>query len=116
MGVPLPGYAAPMRHNDPSSMKRHLPPLKLKQTVKILMRPGSVVVQWLAHLPLMLEVPGLIPAHGEENFWCPNMRSVVSFAGMTLDKCMILRIGELTGCPLCRESHLLCRLKNPTVI
>ena len=24
MVVPLPGYASPMRHNDPSSMKRHL--------------------------------------------------------------------------------------------
>ena len=33
MGAPLPGYAAPMRQNDPSSMKRHLPPLK---TIKIL--------------------------------------------------------------------------------
>ena len=28
MGVPLPGYAAPMRHNDPSSMKRRMHPLK----------------------------------------------------------------------------------------
>ena len=37
-------------------------------------------------------------------------------AGMTLDKCIVLRIGTLTGCPLCRESHPLCRLKNPTVI
>ena len=27
----------------------------------------SVVAQWLAHLPLVLEVPGLIPARGEEN-------------------------------------------------
>ena len=35
---------------------------------------------------------------------------------MTLDKCILLRIGTLTGCPLCRESHPLCRLKNPTVI
>ena len=40
----------------------------------------------------------------------------MSFAGMTLDKCIVLRIGTLTGCPLCRESHPLCRLKNPTVI
>ena len=31
-------------------------------------------------------------------------------------KCIVLRIGTLTGCPLCRESHPLCRLKNPTVI
>ena len=44
------------------------------------------------------------------------MLSLVSFAGMTLDKCIVLRIGTLTGCPLCRESHPLCRLKNPTVI
>ena len=45
-----------------------------------------------------------------------NTLSLVSFAGMTLDKCIVLRIGTLTGCPLCRESHPLCRLKNPTVI
>ena len=44
-----------------------------------------------------------------------NTLSLVSFAGMTLDKCIVLRIGTLTGCPLCRESHPLCRLKNPTV-
>ena len=31
MGVPLPGYATPMRHNDLSSMKRHLQPLKTKK-------------------------------------------------------------------------------------
>ena len=35
---------------------------------------------------------------------------------MTLDKCIVLRIRTLTGCPLCRESHTLCRQKNPTVI
>ena len=33
MGAPLPGYAAPMRQNDPSSMKRHLPPLKKKKKI-----------------------------------------------------------------------------------
>ena len=35
---------------------------------------------------------------------------------MTLDKCIVLRIGTLTRCTLCRKSHPLCRLKNPTVI
>ena len=35
---------------------------------------------------------------------------------MTLNKCPVLRIGTLTGGPLCRESHPLCRLKNPTVV
>ena len=69
-----------------------------------------------AHWPLVLEVMGSIPAAGEETFRCPNMLSLVSFAGMTLNKCAVLRIGALTGGPLCRESHLLCRLKNPTVV
>ena len=40
----------------------------------------------------------------------------MAFAGMTLNKCIVLRIGTLNGCLLCRESHPLCRLKNPTVI
>ena len=44
------------------------------------------------------------------------MLSLVSFAGMTLNKCAVLRIGMLTGGPLCRESHPLCRLKKPTVV
>ena len=29
---------------------------------------------------------------------------------------LVLWMGTLTGCPLCREGHPLCRLKNPTVI
>ena len=66
------------------------------------------------HLPLMLEVPGSTPSWGEKNFGVRTR--LVSFAGMTLDKCIILRIETLTGCPLCRKSHPLCRLKNPTVI
>ena len=63
----------------------------------------------------MLEVMGLIPAAGEKKFRWPNMLSLVSFAGMTLDECAVLRIGTLIGGPLCRESHPMCRLKNPTV-
>ena len=43
------------------------------------------------------------------------LSSLVSIAGMTLDKCAVLRIGTLTGGPLCRESHPMCRLKNHTV-
>ena len=46
----------------------------------------------------------------------PNTLSLVSFAGMRLDKCNVLRIRTLTGCPLSRESHPLCRLKKRTVI
>ena len=47
---------------------------------------------------------GLIPAAGEETFWCPKMLSLVSFAGMTLNKCAILSIGALTGGPVQGES------------
>ena len=32
------------------------------------------------------------------------------------NKGAVLRIGTLTGGTLCRESHPLCRLKNPTVV
>ena len=57
---------------------------------------------------------GLIPAAGEETFWCPNMLSLVSFAGMTLNECAVLWIGMLTGGPvqgespplLVKESHI----------
>ena len=59
---------------------------------------------------------GQIPARGEEKFWCPNTLSLVTLAGITLNKCIVLQLGALTGCCLCRESRLLCRLKNPTII
>ena len=57
---------------------------------------------------------GWIPAAGEETFWCPNMLSLVSFAGMTLNKCAVLCIRTLTGGPvqgesppvLVKESHI----------
>ena len=39
----------------------------------------------------------MIPAAGEETFWCPNMLFLVSFAGMTLNKCAVFWIGTLTG-------------------
>ena len=60
--------------------------------------------------------PRFDPRSRRGKFRSPNTLSLVSFVGMTLDKCIIFRIGTLTGCPLCRESHPLCRLKNPTVI
>ena len=57
---------------------------------------------------------GLIPAAGEETFWCPKTPSLVSFAGITLNKCAVLWIGALTGGPvqgesppvLVKESHI----------
>ena len=51
---------------------------------------GSLVVS--AHTGLSARMSGLIPAAGEETFWCPNMLSLVSFAGMTLNKCAVLWI------------------------
>ena len=62
----------------------------------------SVVAQWLAHLPLVLEVPGSIPAWVEENFESKHAFSSV------ICRDEVLRIGTLTGCPLCRESHSVC--------
>ena len=64
---------------------------------------------------------GLIPATGEETFWCPNMLSIVSFAGMTLNKCAVLWIGTLTGGPvqgepppvLVKESHIQTCSRTP---
>ena len=58
---------------------------------------------------------GSIPAAGEKKVRGPNILSLVSFAGTTLDKCAVLRIETLTGGLLCRESHPVCRLMNPTV-
>ena len=46
----------------------------------------------------------LIPAEGEETFWCPNMLSLMSFAGITLNKCAVLWIGTLPGSPVQGES------------
>ena len=58
---------------------------------------------------------GLIPAADEETFWCPNMLSLVSFAGMTLNKCVVLWIGTLTGGPVQGESpHVLVKESHNT--
>ena len=37
----------------------------------------------------------------------PNMLSLASFAGMTLNKCAVLQIGTTEG-PMCRGSHPVC--------
>ena len=61
----------------------------------------SILAKWLAHiLASGATMSGLNPAEGEEIFWCPNMLSLVSFAGMTLSKCAVLWIGTLTGVPV----------------
>ena len=72
---------------------------------------GSSVVSALAS---GARGPRFDPCSQRGKFLSPNTLSLVSLAGMTLEKCIVLRIGTLTGCPLCRESHHL--LKNPMVI
>ena len=64
-----------------------------------------MIAEWLAHiLASGARMSGLIPAADEETFCCPNMLSLVSFAGMTLNKCAVLWIGTLTGGPVQGES------------
>ena len=46
-------------------------------------------------------------------FWCPDTLSLVSFAGMTLDKCAVFRIGTLTGCPPVQRKSPLVQTKEP---
>ena len=81
---------------------------------RIWRKRGSSVVRHL--LASGARGPRFDPRSQGGKFRCPNTLSLVSFAGMTLDKCIVLWIGTLTGCPLCRESHPLCRLKNPKII
>ena len=64
---------------------------------------------WLANLPLVLEVRGSLTAHGEEKFWCPNMLSLVSFAGMTLNMCVSIGTRYLFILP---EHFLLSHTKH----
>ena len=93
---------------------------ELYQTKGLLFRCRQIVI------PEKLQKQAIIAAHSlghfgmtrtkqmlQAKYWFPrlnsmfvaNMFSLVSFAGMTLNKCAILQIGTLTGCPLCRESH-----------
>ena len=91
------------------------PPVQVKKKHSTLQLIGSVVARWLAHWPLVPEVMGSIPVAGEIFFSVTEHALIVSFAGMTQDKCAVLRIGTLTGGPLCRECHPMCRFKNHTV-
>ena len=57
-----------------------------------------MVTWWLAHiLASGAGVSGLIPTSDVETLWCPNMLSLVSFVGMRLNNCAVLKIGTLTG-------------------
>ena len=49
----------------------------------------------------------------EEKFQCQNMLSLVSFAGMTLNKCAVLWFRMLTGCPLWSGESPAVQVKEP---
>ena len=51
--------------NYPNKQKSLIHLIKINLISSII---ESVVAHWLAHLPLVLEVSGLIPARNEENF------------------------------------------------
>ena len=72
-----------------------------------------MVAYWLAYiLTSAARLSGLIPAAGEETFWCLNMLSLVSFAGMALNKCAVLWDVNWRPCAgrvtpvLVKESHI----------
>ena len=65
------------------------------------------------HWPLVLDVIGSIPAAGEDKFRYPNMCSLVPFAGLTLDKVAVLRIGTLTGATPGQGESLPVQVKEP---
>ena len=60
---------------------------------------------------MVLKIPGSIPAAGKETFGEEQAP-----LQMTLAQCAVFQIGMVTGRPLCRDSHPLCRLKNPTSV
>ena len=70
-----------------------------------------VVAQWLAYLPLVLEVPGSIHA-GPKEIVCPNALSLVAFVGMILNKCMCCPSDLEAPWPCAgKVTYPLCRLK-----
>ena len=57
----------------------------------ILLKHGSSVVRYL---PLVLEVPGSIPACQQGKFHCVNTLSLVSFEGRTLESALSFGSGR----------------------
>ena len=82
---------------------------KIAFHLKVDKKRGSPVVSALA---FSARCHGFDPRSRREKIRWPNTLSLVSFAGMTL-KCAVLQIGTLTGGPMWRESHPMCRLKKP---
>ena len=89
--------------------KMRVPPPPLCFQSSTFRKRGSSVVSALAS---GARGPRFDPRLQRGKFCSTNTLSLVSFAGMTLDKCIVLRIGTLTECPLCRESPL-AQVKEP---
>ena len=73
---------------------------------------GSLVISALA---LSARGHGFDP-HGRRGKILVSEHAFLSVICRDDNNCAVLRIGTLTGGPLCRESHPLCRLKNPIVV
>ena len=63
----------------------------------------------------MLEVPGSILLAARKIGWSEHV-SLHVICRNDMIQCAVLRIVTLTGGPLCRDSHPLCRLKILTQV
>ena len=80
--------------------KLYLTLTKLSSIKKVIHSNRSAVAQWLELWPLVLEVPGSIPAGGEENLVSEHVSLRVICRD---DMKTVLRIETLYGGSLCRD-------------
>ena len=74
---------------------------------------GSRVVSALASCA---SGPGFDPRPAARKICWSELASLRVICRNDMIQCAVLRIGTLTGCPLCRDRHPLCRLKIPTQV
>ena len=74
----------------------------------------SIVSQWQAHWPLELDGPGMIPAADKET---ASLRKYVPSCHLQEWQETVCRPSnqDINWRPLGRESHPLCRLKEPYI-
>ena len=60
--------------------------------------------------------PGFDPRRRRRKICWSEHASLRVICRNDMIQCAVLRIGTLSGGPLCRDSHLLCRLKIPTQV
>ena len=80
--------------------------------VSVTVKRGSLEVSTLA---FSARGHGFDP-HGRPGKMLVSKNAFLSVFYRDDNKCVVLWVAMLTGGPLCRESHPLCRLQNPTVV